>query len=58
MIVTNHEGKPVARLGYGVVFIVLAISFVLLGSAEAIAQGTNTRTQPARQEEVQEVRRQ
>jgi plastocyanin len=42
MIVTNHEGKPVARLGYGVVFIVLAISFVLLGSAEAIAQGTNT----------------
>ena len=41
MIVRNHEGKPVAKMGYSVVFVVLAISFVVLGPAEAIAQGTN-----------------
>jgi plastocyanin len=41
MIVTNHEGKPVAMVGCSVMFVVLAISFVVLGPAEAIAQGTN-----------------
>ena len=41
MIVRNHEGKPVAKMGYSIIFVVLAISFVVLGPAEAIAQGTN-----------------
>ncbi len=41
MIVTNHEGKLVSKIGYSVIFVVLAISFVVLGPAEAIAQGTN-----------------
>jgi plastocyanin len=41
MIVTNHEGQPAAKMGYSVIFVVLAISFVVLGPAEAMAQGTN-----------------
>jgi plastocyanin len=41
MIVTNHEGHLAAKMGYSVIFVVLAISFVVLGPAEAIAQGTN-----------------
>jgi plastocyanin len=41
MIVTNYNGKPVVKMGYSVVFVVLAVSFVVLGPAEAIAQGSN-----------------
>ena len=41
MIVTNHEGKPGAKMGYSIIFVLLAISFVVLGPVEAIAQGTN-----------------
>jgi plastocyanin len=41
MKVTNHVGMPVAKMGYSVVFVLLAISFVVLGPTEAIAQGTN-----------------
>jgi plastocyanin len=41
MIVTNHDGIPVAKVGYSIIFVVLAISFVVIGPAEAIAQGTN-----------------
>jgi plastocyanin len=41
MIMTNRGRKPIAKMGYSIVFVVLAISFVALGPAEAIAQGTN-----------------
>ena len=41
MIMTNHDEKPIAKMGYSVVFVVLAISFVFLGPAEAIAQDSN-----------------
>lgn len=41
MKVTNNLEKLVTKTGYSVVFVVLAISFVVLGPAEAIAQGTN-----------------
>src|ERR687891_1839191 len=41
MIMTNHGGKPIAKVGYSVVSVVLAISFVIIGPAEVLAQGTN-----------------
>ena len=41
MILTNHGGKPIAKVGYSVVSVVLAISFVVMGPAEVVAQGTN-----------------
>ena len=41
MIMTNHGGKPIAKVGYSIVSVVLAISFVIIGPAEALAQGTN-----------------
>lgn len=41
MIMTNHVGKPIAKVGYSVVSVVLALSFVIIGPAEVLAQGTN-----------------
>ena len=41
MILTNQGGKPIAKVGYSVVSVVLAISFVVMGPAEVVAQGTN-----------------
>jgi plastocyanin len=41
MIVTNHDGKSVRKIGYSIIFVVLAISFVIIAPVEALAQGTN-----------------
>ncbi|MGH9953116.1 MAG: cupredoxin domain-containing protein, partial [Nitrososphaeraceae archaeon] len=41
MIVTNHYGKSVKKIGYSIIFVVLAISFVMIAPVEALAQGTN-----------------
>jgi plastocyanin len=41
MVGTEPKERPVSKMGYSVLFVVLAISFVVLGPAEAIAQGSN-----------------
>jgi len=42
MISTNHFRNAVRKIGYNVTFIILAVSFVIVGPSEALAQGTNT----------------
>ncbi|MGH9975945.1 MAG: cupredoxin domain-containing protein [Nitrososphaeraceae archaeon] len=41
MIATNHGGKPIVKVGYCVIAVLLAMSFVIVGPAEVLAQGTN-----------------
>ena len=41
MRMTNYDGKNLIKIRYSVMFLVLTISFVMIGPAETIAQGTN-----------------
>jgi plastocyanin len=41
MISTNRYRKAVKKIEYSVIFVILAISFVIIGPSEALAQGTN-----------------
>jgi plastocyanin len=41
MIATNHNGEGVIKIRYSVTFLILAISFVTIGPAAVLAQGTN-----------------
>lgn len=42
MISTRQNIKAGRKIGYGAIFTILAISFVMVGPSETIAQGTNT----------------
>jgi plastocyanin len=41
MISTNRYRKAVKKMEYNVIFVILAIFFVIVGPSEALAQGTN-----------------
>ena len=41
MIVVNHNEKYADKIGYNILFVAMAISFVVIGPAEVLAQGTN-----------------
>jgi plastocyanin len=41
MISTNRYRKVVKKMEYNVIFVILAIFFVIVGPSEALAQGTN-----------------
>jgi len=41
MIVVNHNEKYADKIGYTILFAALAISFVVIGPGEILAQGTN-----------------
>ncbi|MPZ07799.1 MAG: hypothetical protein GEU26_15535 [Nitrososphaeraceae archaeon] len=41
MISANHDRKTAKNIGYNVIFMILAISFVIVGPSEVLAQGTN-----------------
>jgi len=42
MISTRQDMKASRKIGYGAIFAILAISFVIAAPSETIAQGTNT----------------